>query len=106
MKIETKSGEIINVFATYWIKNETYFYGIPFDYGGLIAYRDTEIVIVEPKLNFNTIFFKGQTNGYGIFHWALIEKNLLDDLLELDQNAYKYFLEIIKSENLVEPDFY
>lgn len=74
MKIETKLGEMINVFAIYWIKNETYFYGMPFDYGGLIAYRDTEVVIIESKLNFNTIFYKGETKGYGIFHRALIEE--------------------------------
>jgi hypothetical protein len=31
---------------------------------------------------------------------------LLDDLLELDEVAYKRFLEILKAEGLVDPDFY
>lgn len=42
----------------------------------------------------------------GIFHHAIIEEDILEDLCEKDENAYFRFLEIIKKEGLVDKDFY
>ena len=94
-------GRVVDVFSVYWFGDETYFYGLPKGYGGLMSYRATQVTIINPEINFNSIYFKES-----IHHWALIKEELLDDLLELDETAYKRFLEIVKVEGLVDPDFY
>ncbi|OCG38118.1 hypothetical protein A9G29_11085 [Gilliamella sp. Fer2-1] len=104
MKIQELDGTIIDVFAIYWFNDKTLFLGLPKNYGGFIAYKATEVSVIEPHINFKTVYF--ENNSKGIFHWALIQESLLDDLVERDEDAYKRFLEIIKSENLVNPDFY
>lgn len=106
MKIRAANGEVVDVFAVYWFDSSTYFYGMPSSYGGLIAYKEVEVTIIDSKMVFSTIFYKGEGRGKGLFHWALIEEKLLDDLLESDETAYHRFLEIIKSEGLVDSDFY
>ena len=47
-----------------------------------------------------------KNNSTGILHSALIEENLLEDLLELDKIAYERFLEILKSQGEIEDNFY
>ena len=37
----------------------------------------------------------------GVFHWALIEENLLDAVIDHDPIAVERFLQIIKNENLI-----
>ena len=104
MKIKEQDGTIIDIFSIYWFDDETYFYGLPRGYGGLIAYKSNEISIIESDISFNSVYF--ENNAKSIHHWALIKEALLDHLIERDENAYNRFLEIIKSEGLVEPDFY
>lgn len=104
MKIREKDGTVINVFSIYWFGDETYFYGLPKNYGGLIAYRASQVYVIEPAIDFKAIYF--ENNAKSIHHWALIKEKLLDDILERDEDAYKRFLEIVKAEGLVEPDFY
>lgn len=104
MKIQELDGTVVDVFAIYWFGNETYFYGFPRNYGGLRAYKATQVSVVDPSINFNSVYF--ENNAKSIHHWALIKEALLDDLIERDDDAYKRFLEIIKSEGLVDPDFY
>ena len=101
MKIQEKDGMIINVFAIYWFDDRTYFYGFPKSYKGLLAYKESEVTVIEPEFTGRLIYFEK-----GIFHWALIKEQLLDDLLERDETAYNRFLKIIKEEELVDPDFY
>lgn len=106
MKIKDSYGEIINVFSIYWfLERGTYFYGLPKNYGGLLAYKAEEVVVVDNSINFN-ILYSENGRGNGLFHWALIQERLLDDIIELDTTAFNRFLNIIKSEGLVAPDFY
>lgn len=104
MKIKDKDGLIIDIFSIYWFDDETYFYGLPNGYGGLIAYKANEISIIDSDINFNSVYF--DNNAKSIHHWALIKEALLDDLIERDEVAYNRFLEIIKSEGLVNSDFF
>ena len=104
MKIKESDGTIIDVFSVYWFDDETYFYGMPKGYGGLLAYRATKVSVIDPEVNFKSIYF--ENNARSIHHWALIKERLLDDILERDEDAYKRFLEIVKAEGLVDPDFY
>lgn len=105
MKIKEIDGTIVDIFASYWLDNKTLFLGMPKGYGGLCAFDLSEVIVIEKSLNTHVEFF--QNNGInGFYHWALIKEALLDDLLELDETAYNRFLDIIKSEGLVEPDFY
>ncbi|EMV3396341.1 hypothetical protein AACI19_004577, partial [Escherichia coli] len=81
--------------------DETYFLGLLKGYGGLMAYRATQVSMISPEIDFQAIYFKN-----GIYHWALIKEKLLDDIIERDEVAYKRFLEILKSEGHVDEEFY
>ena len=104
MQIKTENGKLIDIFAIYWTDSETLFLGLPRNYGGLLAYNSNKVCIANYDINFKTVYF--ENNIKSVLHWALIKEKLLDDLLELDEDAYNRFLEIIKSEGLVDPDFY
>lgn len=102
MKIQNNGSEkIIDVYAVYWSHGETYFYGFSKGYNGLLAYKASDVKIIDPALSGDFIFFEG-----GIFYKPLIDEKLLDDLLEYDECAYNRFLEILKVEGRVDPDFY
>ncbi|HCM9213930.1 TPA: hypothetical protein N5L24_004179 [Enterobacter roggenkampii] len=104
MKIKERDGEVVDVYAIYFINGEINFLGMPKNYGGLSAYSAREVTVIDPEIEGDCVYFKN--NGYGVYHWALIKEKLLDDLLEQDETAYKRFLEILKAEGLVDPDFY
>ncbi|MCU5774493.1 hypothetical protein N5923_11410 [Erwiniaceae bacterium BAC15a-03b] len=102
MKIKNdRSEKIIDVYAVYWSGGETYFYGFSKGYNGLLAYKANNVKIIDPVMSGDFIFFEG-----GVFYKPLIEEKLLDDLLEYDEVAYKRFLEILKAEGRIDPDFY
>lgn len=104
MKIKTKRSEtIIEVFAIYSIAEETYFLGHSKGYAGLLAYKTKDVEVIDPDLFGNFTYFGN--NGNGVYYSALIKEKLLDDLLEGDQVAYKRFLEILKAEGRIDPDF-
>lgn len=105
MKIRTSCSEkMIEIYAMYSIKGEVYYLGHSKGYNGLLAYKAKEVEVLDPDLSGNFTYFGN--NGYGIYHWALIKEKLLDDLLEGDEIAYKRFLEILKSEGRIDPDFF
>ncbi len=105
MKIKESDGTVVNIFGIYWVGEETLLFGMPRNLGGICVYDLAEVVIEDPNLSGHFTFF--QNNGIsGIYHAALIDEGLLDDLSELDETAYKRFLEIIKAEGLVDQDFY
>ena len=102
MKIKSDSSEkIIDVYAIYWVGGETYFYGFPKGYNGLLAYKASKVSVIDPNISGDFIFFDD-----GIFYKPLIEQNLLGDLLEYDESAYKRFLEILKAEGRLVPNAY
>jgi len=107
MQIKGNYDITIDVFAVYWDDNKTVFCGLlpKKSYGGLIAYNADDIAIEEPSISFRTVFYQNNSMR-GVFHWALIERGLLDNLYEADVTAYNSFLSIIKSEHLVKEDFY
>lgn len=105
MKIRpNRSTNIIDVYAIYWVEKETLFLGLPRRHGGLIAYKAQDVELIDPDLSGDFTYFSNDCNG--IYHSSLIKERLLDDLLENDEKAYKRFLEILKAEGRVEPDFY
>ncbi|TDB52078.1 hypothetical protein [Photorhabdus khanii] len=96
---------LIDVYAVYWVNGDTLFLGMPKNYGGLLAYDSRQIEVIEHNLSGNFIYF--QNNGInGIYHSALIQEKLLDDILELDETAYRRFLKILKAEGSIAQDFY
>ncbi|WP_387493124.1 hypothetical protein [Photorhabdus sp. RM96S] len=103
MKIKESDGELIDVFAIYWINEKSLCLGMPRNYGGLSAYDLSQVTVIDPTLNGELVYF--QNNNPGIYHWALIKERLLDDLLELDETAYQRFLAILKAEGNIEQDF-
>lgn len=113
MKIKSQiSGHVIDIFGIYWVLSvdgsctETILLGLPKNSGGLVPYRITgkiidSVDIIEPSVPDGFIYYYS-----GIYHKSLIEENLLDDLREYDETAYKRFLEILKAEGSIDPDFY
>lgn len=110
MKIKELDGTIVDIFAIYSLqsivdqKMKTYLYGIPRGYCGLRAFTLDEVEVVVDSFTSKMVIFANR--GVGIYHWALIKEALLDDLLERDEDAYNRFLQIIRAEGLVDPDFY
>lgn len=105
MKIRPyNSSNVIDIYAIYWSGKDTLFLGMPKGHCGLIAYNSQKVDVVDPDISGELTYFNN--NYSGIYHWALIKERLLDDLLENDETAYKRFLEIVKAEGLVDPDFY
>lgn len=112
MKIRTERGNVIDIFGMYWVLSvdhsgtETILLGLPKNSGGLVPYRITgklaeKVEFINSSIPDGFIYYHS-----GIYHHALIEENLLDDLREYDETAYKRFLEILKAEGRVDPDFY
>ncbi|OSN03565.1 hypothetical protein AU512_16615 [Lonsdalea iberica] len=105
MKVQEKDGDLIDIYAIYWIGDETFFLGFPRNYGGLKVYNLSKVNVVDENICGNFVFHKNN-NINSVCHWALIKDKLLDDILELDETAYKRFLEILKAEGRIDPDFY
>lgn len=106
MRIKDPNGEIVDVYAIYWINNKSLCLGLPKGYGGLSVYDLSEVDLIEPTLNGKLVYFQNEGSGSGVYHSALIEESLLDDLLELDETAYKRFVDILKSEGQLDDSFY
>ncbi|AHG65583.1 hypothetical protein [Advenella mimigardefordensis] len=105
MRIREPDGFSVDIFSIYWFGKETYFYGMPKNYGGLQAYKAEDVAIIDNNIGFKTVFFsKGDAKS--VHHWDLIQESLLDDLLELDETAYKRFVDILKSEGQLDDSFY
>jgi hypothetical protein len=111
MKIRTERGNVIDIMGIYWVLSvdhsctETILLGLPKKSGGLVPYRITgklaeKIEFIDPSVPEGFIYYHS-----GIYHKALIEENLLDDLREYDETAYSRFLEILKAEGRIDPDF-
>lgn len=113
MKVrDTWVGDVIDIFGIYWVLSvdrlctETILLGLPKKSGGLVPYRITgklidKVEIIDSSIPDGFIYYHS-----GIYHRALIEENLLDDLREYDEVAYNRFLEILKEEGHIEQDFY
>ena len=112
MKIRDEWGNIVDIFGMYWVLSidktctETMLLGMPRGNGGLGTYRITgklvdKVEIIDASIPDGFIYYHS-----GIYHKALIEEKLLDDLREYDETAYNRFLEILKAEGRIDPDFY
>ncbi|ASN16082.1 hypothetical protein V462_00350 [Pantoea ananatis 15320] len=100
MKIKEHDGTLIDVYAIYWMKGKTYFYGLIKEYG-LSVFNSDKVEVIDPTMSGDFIFFED-----GIFFKPLIAEGILDDLVEGDLETYRRFIEILKAEGRVEPDFY
>lgn len=113
MKIKSQiSGHVIDIFGIYWVVSvdgfctETILLGLSKNSGGLVPYRITgrlvdSVDIIDPSIPGDFIYCHS-----GIYHKALIEEDLLDDLREYDETAYKRFLEILKAEGCIVQSLY
>ena len=93
--------EIVEIFAVYWNKRgDTLFLGMTDKYSGLHVYSADEAEIIDPNINFRMVYFSGSLRG--VYHWALIEKNLLDEVIDGNPELEKEFLDILRSENVID----
>lgn len=102
-----KEEYFYDVFGIYWSIDPrdnkapiTYFYGISPNYEAMEVFALHEVSIVDPNIYFRPVFFSGTMPG--IFHWALIEKELLDEVIEHDSKCYREFLSIVRKEGLID----
>jgi len=95
MKIRTKNGFSIDVYAVYWHDSKTLFLGMSAVSKGLTSYDLDDVEVIDSQLGSDYLFYRNRLNG--IYHRVLIEYHLLDDLLENDEAAYVRFMELIES---------
>lgn len=95
----------INCFGVYWNNNGTFYIALPPKHSGLMIFSHNEIEIINPVFQFKMAYFENETTKF-LLHWALVERNLFDDVIGHVESAYQEFLKIIKEEGIVDPDFY
>ena len=102
IKRDKNEEEIAEIFGIYWDeeRNQTLFLGMTDKYSGVYVYSESEVEIIDPNINFRTIYLSGHLPG--IFHWALIEKDLLDEVIDGNLELRKKFLDILRSENVID----
>lgn len=100
MKIKENDGTLIEIYAIYWMKGKTYFYGLIKGYG-LSVFNADKVEIVDPIISGDFIFFED-----GVFFKPLIAEKILDDLVEGDPETYKRFIEILKAEGRIDLGLY
>ena len=105
MKVKVKwkyhEDQIIDVFGIYWNeRGDTIFWGMSNKYSGIDVYSERKVEIIDSNINFRTVYMSGYLPG--IFHWALIEKNLLDEITDGNRELRKEFLDIVRSENVID----
>ena len=69
-------------------------------YSGVYVYSENEVKIVNLNIDFRTIYLSGHLPG--VFHCAIIEKNLLDEVIDGNSELTKNFLDILRSENVID----
>ena len=88
--------EPVQVFGIYWIRNERFYWVIPYDgYGGLMALSESEVNVLDSSLSSDLILCKDRDEGDMIVHWAA--EDLIEELVERDPLAMAEFLERIKN---------
>ena len=98
MKVKSKSDKLINVYAIYWIADETYFLGEPPGYFGLLAYKSSDVEVVDNSLSTDFCFMQKGTFS-GVIDRILFDDNLLDRLLELEPEAHRLFSERLQNRS-------
>ncbi len=69
-------------------------------YSGVYVYSENEVEIVDSNINFRTVYLSVHLPG--VFYWALIEKNLLEEVIDGNSELTKNFLDILRSENVID----
>ena len=102
MKIQDEYGDVVDVFGIYWNSSNgrTYFFGLTPTHTGSFAYDLDEVTVIDPSVKFRTHFLSGSLNG--VYHQALIENNLLDELIDCNLEVREQFLEIVRSEGVID----
>jgi hypothetical protein len=116
MKIKVpQRDEILTVYGIYWSKQArkrawsnnddnleivSMACCIPSQYKGIIVYDLSEVEVVDATIDKNFIYYKSKTKGMtGVFHRALVEEELFDDLTDdYGGKAYLRFMEILNVE--------
>lgn len=104
MQVIDKFGEVVDIFAVYWnIKTqETCFFGLASEHTGRFKYNLDDIDIIDSKINFKTVYVKGDDDFEGFYHWALIQAKLWDDLVSGNMFVREKFLKIARSEKIID----
>ena len=55
---------------------------------------------MDASFPFRTVYLSNHLRG--IFHWALIERELLDELIDGNPIVHQEFLEIVRSEQAID----
>lgn len=88
---------IYPVFGFYFHNGYKYFLALSVEERkGLVPFDYEIIEIIDHSFAGKWIY-----HDHGFYHWALIEYDLLEDLISLKRKAFDFFLEIVESEWLI-----
>ena len=96
MKVIDKSSpysndEILEVYGIYFIYGEYYYLCSPRLYDGLLSFKEKNVEIFDNILA-DKFYYKRDANDWYLFHWAIYENDLYDNLSEYDPDAYAEFV--------------
>lgn len=102
MKIQAKASQaVLDVFALYWdSEGKTFFLTIEVDENVPYVYSADEVTLLDTSFPFRTIYLPNHLRG--IFHWALIERELLDELIDGNPAVRQEFLDIVRKEKAID----
>lgn len=102
MKIQEKSSlDLLDVFAVYWDQTgKTFFLAMGPGDELPHAYLADEVDLVEKSFPFRLVYLSNHMKG--ICHWALIERGLLDELIDGNPVVREEFLQILRLEKAID----
>lgn len=97
---EIYDNKTVDIFGIFLENNEENFLGLSKKDKNLTVYKSWEIEILNAELTAKWCYL-ANAKSVGIYHWALIEEQLLDCVLKEDKKAFCKFIKILECEGQI-----
>ena len=85
-------GQLLNVYAIYWVGEKRYFLTSPPKYRGVLTFSEDDAEIVDNHLSQDMVLTKSSGGTEMILHSALEKDGFIDRLIDDGQGNYDEFV--------------
>ena len=85
-------GQLLKVYAVYWVGEKRYFLTSPPKYRGLLAFSESDVEVIDNHLCHDMVLTKSSRGTEMILHVALEKDGFIDKLIDDGQGNYDEFL--------------